>query len=132
MTNRTASLLMLFAAALIVSGPLVGIVLRVVPGQVSGSAAIAPAVALLCFTAVFYFGRRFILPPDTHRSSLRALGTLFAILAVTMVVAFGIGWVLNAAIGGISISVPAFVLWFAALWWVITMLNRRRRGSLAV
>lgn len=131
MTNRAASLLMLFVAGLILTGPLLAGALRLAEGFGGAGPWLAPAIAIVCCTLVFFAGRRFILPPATARSTPRALGTLLIVVGGTMVLAFSAGWMLSSVFGRISAAVPVLILWFAALWWALSMLHRTDRRSVA-
>ena len=129
MTNRTASLLLLFVIGLGLTGMLLAAIIAAF-GPSAASPWIAPAVASLCATTVLHLGRQYILPPHLVDEITRAVFTLWVIVSVALVAALGSVWLLERSVGRLM-NVPSVIvpLWFGFLW----MLVRRqhvRRGSL--
>ena len=117
MTNRTASLLVLFVGALVATGVLMAIAVRTLePFGMSGPW-IVPVIAVLCHTTAFHLGRRYILPRSLASSSAKSAVTLMFIVILTMAGAMAGAWGVQWAIGR-QIASPALTLglWFGLLW----------------
>ena len=125
MSNRTASLLMLFVAAVLVTGVVLAAALRSLQGTAIAGPWMPPAFAVLCFTTVFYVGRRHLLPYRLAASPGRAAATLAVLTSLTLAAALGVVFVLRSAVGSAA-EVPSVTLplWFALLW--LTLQRTRR------
>lgn len=121
MTSRTASLLMLFVAALIATGVLLAVTVRVLEGSSASGPWLAPFIAVTCQATTLYLGRRFILPYRMAVSAARSAVTIVAMVASTMAIAAGVGWVVERTIGWVIAS-PVFTLalWFVLLWGAVS------------
>jgi hypothetical protein len=118
---------MLFVAALIASGTLMAIAVTAVEQRVASSAWLAPAVAALCYTTTFYFGRRYILPLGIAESSARSAITLLAMVVLTMAAALGAVWLMRLfagrLVGGAALTLT---VWFVLLWLAVHWHHRWR------
>jgi hypothetical protein len=123
MTNHTASLLMLFVAGLLAAALLLAAATSVSLSRSLGPW-LPPAIAVVCEVAIFFLGRRFILPDAIARSAGRALMTIVAILVVSLMAAGTAIWVLRWASGGV-LTAPGLtlLLWFVLLWAALRQQN---------
>jgi hypothetical protein len=117
MTNRTASLLMLFVAALIATGVLLGLVVTALDGTRWSGVWVAPLIAAVCQTIALYLGRRFILPPAVAQSRLHAAWSIVTIVAGALAAALLSVWAMRW-VGARTFTMPSvtLVLWFIFLW----------------
>ena len=130
MTNRTASLLMLFVAALIATGVSMAIAVSALePTGVSGPW-LVPAIAVLCYTTALYLGRHHILPRSLAESPARSVVTLGVMVVVTLSAAVVGARAAQWAIGR-EVATPALTLtlWFVLLWLAV---RRQQNWHLAV
>ena len=124
MTNRTASLLMLFVAALVATGLLLAIAVNALDGSRTAGPWLAPTIAVLSQVTMFYLGRRFILPPAVAQSGVRSAVTVAGMVIVTLGLAVAVVWLLQRA-SGRAVAAPTFtlLLWFALLWVAVRRQN---------
>ena len=117
MTNRTVSLLMLFAGALGAAGVLLAMLVSAVGGSGETSIWLAPAIAVTCQTTALFLGRRHILPHRLAEAAGRAgLALVFIVtlsLLGTLVVMRLLQMICGDVADGRNLSLP---LWFAFLW----------------
>jgi hypothetical protein len=116
MTNRTASLLMLFVAALMTTAVLLALIIGAIDSVEAAGPWLAPLVAVVCQTGMLYLGRRFILSPAFTTSASRAAFTILPLVIVTLLGAYAVGWSLRWAVER-AVAAPALtlILWFALL-----------------
>lgn len=121
MSPRTASLLMLFVAALGVTGVLLAIAVRTLDGTEISGPWLAPTIAVLCQTIALYWGRWYVLPQRAWDSRARTAVVLATVVALTMAVAVAmvrsIQWIAGAELAIPSLTLP---LWFALLWLIVS------------
>ena len=125
MTNRTASLLLLFVMSLIVTGVLLALTIAAMDraaldmGVASGPW-LAPIAAVVCQTSIFYVGRHHILPHALAAASARAAVVLIVVVTITMTLAVGSVWLLQQGVGGrFEVRSVALPIWFALLWFAV-------------
>lgn len=130
MSNRTVALLLLFVAALVVTGVLLAVALRALASTSAGEPWLAPVIAVLSSTMTFYWGRRYILPRPLADASGRAVLalalTVSATLAGTLALMWTLRWVMEPSMESPSVAVP---LWFALLWLVLPRPRTRSAAS---
>jgi hypothetical protein len=120
MTNRTASLVMMFIMALGASAVLMAILLWLLDGANAGGPWLLPVLAAGCQAAVLFLGRHHILSPGATASASRAAVTILIMVASTLAVAVavvgGVRWLLGSVKGA---PVVLFAVWFALLWMMV-------------
>jgi hypothetical protein len=117
MSTRTASLLMLFIAALMATGVVVAVGVAALHGSGAAGPWLVPVVAVVCHTTILFLGRHHILPVALAASLRRAAATVFAMVVVTLAVAWGGIWLLQWLIGRALVPATLTVLvWFVLLW----------------
>ena len=123
MTPRTVSLLLLSLVALALSALTVGAFQRFAAGSALASPWVVPLFGVLCYTATFFAGRRYILPFEIARSPWPSIVLLAAITGGSLLVVSGIvraaRVVTDHVPGGVVIG-----LWFFALWSAVATLHR--------
>ena len=125
MTTRTASLLFLFVAAVILTGPVMGLVLRSLEGFDIAGMWLGVVVVVLSVSVVLFAGRRYILPMALTQSRT-AFAVIALISAVTFSVALASAWLLQAVIGPrLPYGPVRGAIWFAGLWFAVDALHRR-------
>jgi hypothetical protein len=124
MTNRTASLLLLFLVALLATGILLALAVRLLEGTAASGPWLAPLIAWVCQVIALYGGRRFILSRAVAASPGRSALTIILLVGGTMAVAGAVGWLVARTIGG-RVVPPAFMLalWFVLLWAAVSRRN---------
>jgi hypothetical protein len=124
-TNRTASLLMLFCAALFTTGVLLALAVSALDRP---SPWLLPALAVVSQIAAFYVGRDALLPREMAAARLRAAGTLIIRVVVTLGLAVSIAW------GGLWIAGRPDIsnVLIVVIWFVLLRVAFRRRDDAAV
>lgn len=123
MTNRTASLLLLFVVAWLLTALMMAMVLSLLVRADMPSPWVMPASALLCFTGTLFVGRHAILPADIAGSRVRAWLTLSMIVGVGIAGVSLILWLVTAV--GVRVrSGVTIALGFAGLWLAVRALHR--------
>jgi hypothetical protein len=117
MTNRTASLLMLFVVALGSAGVLLAMAVAALDRTAVSGPWLAPVVAGACQAVVLYLGRGYILPDAVAQRPGRAAVTIVSMVALTLAAAVGAVWTMRWASGvGAGASTLTLVVWFSLLW----------------
>lgn len=130
MTSRTASLLLMFVAAIGMAGLLLAMVTRVVEGTAVTGMWLWPLIASLCLSAVLFAGRHYVLPPTIARSPARsAVAIVFAVTLTMAVAVFAVWGVVGAVAETASprVTRPMVLLsvWFGLLWVAFSRMARR-------
>ena len=133
MSIRTASLLFLFVSALLIAGPLAGLMLRLADGSGAAGPWLALALAASCVSLTMFLGRKYILPIEMADSSM-ALPVVVLAAGATLAVALVAAWILWTLIGPrLPYGATRLGMWFAGLWLVVDTLHRgREQGRLRV
>lgn len=116
MTNRTASLAMMFIMALVSTAVLMAVLLWILDGRAAGGPWLLPVLAASCQVTVLFLGRHHVLTPDAAASAARAATTILVMvgstLAASLVVVGGVRWLLGSVKGA---PIVLFVVWFVLL-----------------
>ena len=126
MTVRTLSLLLLFVIGF---GTSAGLVAALQPLAIRTGVStpwLIPIAALLCYTATFFVGRRYILPARIAALSSRALVVLVILTAATMAFASGLLWLGQRFIRDVP-AVVGLLVWFVTLWSATAALEQANR-----
>jgi hypothetical protein len=133
MTSRTASLLLMFVAALAAAGLVLALVSRVGEGSALVGAWLLPVIAALCLSVVLFVGRHYVLPPVIARSPVRAAVVIVGAVTITMTMAVVAVWGVVGTVAGIAAqraTGPLLLLsvWFGLLWAAFTRMARATAG----
>ena len=133
MTSRTASLLLMFVAALGAAGVVLALVSRVVEGSAVVGMWLLPGVAALCLSVVLFVGRHYVLAPVVARAPVRAAVAIVGAVTITMTMAVVAVWGIVGTVTGIAAqraTGPLVLLsvWFGLLWVAFTRMARRTAG----
>ena len=130
MTNRTASLFLLFAIATIATGVVVALGVTVATRFGISGPWLLPVLANASYVAVFFFGRQYILPEPIAHSRLYSLLTLTGMMALTSVVAGSIVWLLAAVFHTpLRGAIPMMAVYFVVIFVAIGAMHRALRRT---
>lgn len=128
MTNRTASLVMMFIMALVATAVLMAGLLRLLDGATASGPWLLPVLAAGCQAVVLFLGRHHILSPVCAASAGRAAITILMMVALTLAgavaVVGGVRWLLGSVKGA---PILLFAVWFVLLWMMVQRQARRPR-----
>jgi hypothetical protein len=128
MTIRTASLLMLFVVAFGASAVLLAAIQPMAMRLDVSTPWLAPAIAVVCYSATLFWGRRYILPYQIAISAPQAWMTLVVLTVGSMALVYGVVWLARRYVVVIPGAAVA-ALWFTALWVAVQALHRTTRPS---
>ena len=117
MTHRTGSLLLLFAAGILLgSGVSAMIVSAARYFEWPNGVWMVPLIWFVCYVAVFFAGRRYILPLHLALLPVRALIVIAAWISLTMLLTASAVWLLRATpLAGFLSSGRIMLIWFVLL-----------------
>ena len=120
MTHKTVALLLLFAAALLVTGMVLTGIITIVDGTVVSGPWLPVAIAVVCQTVVLFAGRRHILPKAAAERSWHVAWVLVTSVGGTLLGALVAAWTMRW-FAGEDVNMPSVTLplWLALLWWTI-------------
>ena len=117
MTHRTGSLLLLFAAGILLGGGVSAMIVSTARYfEWPNGMWMVPLIWFVCYVAVFFAGRRYILPLPLALSSARSLIVISVWIGLTMLLTGGAVWLLRASpLAAFLSSGRILLIWFALL-----------------